>query len=144
MVPPDRHQRSTSPEYWLLSPNSISPHPVPGLWFLVHLMLIYGTLKPHSHTHSSQSLVLPGLTFLSVLIFLCLIIMFWLWTTCLILDWYLLTFWPSCLPWYSALVSPLISLLPWPTTACTTVLTLIKALNGSPFCWLIITQLNKH
>ncbi len=43
VVPPDRHQRSPSPEYWLLSPNSISHHPVPGLWLLVHLMLIYGT-----------------------------------------------------------------------------------------------------
>ncbi len=52
---------------------------------------------------------------------------------------YLPAFWPSCLPWYSALVSPLISLLPLPTTACTTVLTLIKATNGSPLCWPIIT-----
>ncbi len=43
VVPPDRHQRSPSPEYWLLSPNSISHHPVPGLWLLVHLMLIYGS-----------------------------------------------------------------------------------------------------
>ncbi len=43
VVPPDRHQRSPSPDYWLLSPNSISHHSVPGLWLLVHLMLIYGT-----------------------------------------------------------------------------------------------------
>ncbi len=98
--------------------------------------------SPDAHlwdTHSSQSLVLPWLTFLSVLIFLCLIIVFWLWTVSLVFDWYLPAFWPSCLPWYSALVSPLISLLPLPTTACTTVLTLIKATNGSPLCWPIIT-----
>ncbi len=55
-------------------------------------------------------------------------------------DWYLSAFWPSCLPWYSALVSPLISLLPLLTTACMTVLTLIKAANGFPLCWLIITE----
>ncbi len=96
----------------------------------------------HTHTHSSQSLVLPRLTFLSVLIFRCWIIVFWLWTVSLILDWYLSAFWPSFLPWYSALVSPLISLLPLPTTACTTVLTLIKTVNGSPLCWLIITILS--
>ncbi len=99
-----------------------------------------GLLKPHSHTHSSQSLVLLQLTFLSVLIFLCLNIVFWLWTVSLVLDWYLPAFWPSCLPWYSALVSPLISLLPLPATACTPVLTIIKAANGSPLCWLIITE----
>ncbi len=99
-----------------------------------------GLLKPHSHTHSSRSLVLPRLTFLSILIFLYWIIMFWLWTVSLILDWYLPAFWPSCLPWYSALVSSLISLLPLPTTACTTVLTIIKPANGSPLCWLIITE----
>ncbi len=90
-------------------------------------------LKPHS----PQSLVLPRLTFLSILIFLCLIIVFWLWTVSLILDWYLPALWPSYLPWYSALVSPLISLLPLLTTACTTVLTLIKNANGSLLCWLI-------
>ncbi len=94
----------------------------------------------HTHTHSSQSLVLPRLTFLSVLIFLCWIIVFWPWTVSLVLDCYLPAFWPSCLPWYSALVSPLISLLPLPTIACTTVLTLIKAANGSPLRWLIITD----
>ncbi len=66
--------------------------------------------------------------------------MFWLWTVSLILDWYLSVFWPSCLPWYYALVSPLISLLPLLTTALKTVLTLIKAANGSPLCWLIITE----
>ncbi len=59
-----------------------------------------GLLKPHSHTHththSSWSLVLPRLTFLSILIFLCLIIVFWLWTVSLVLDWYLPVFWPSC------------------------------------------------
>ncbi len=43
VVPPDCHQKSPSPEYRLLSPNYISHHPVPGLWLLVHMMLIYGT-----------------------------------------------------------------------------------------------------
>ncbi len=93
----------------------------------------------HTHTHSSQSLVLLRLTFLCSLSFLCLIIVFWLWTVSLVLDLYLFVFWPSCLPWISAIVSPLISLLTLPTTACTTLLTLIKAANGSPLCWLIIT-----
>ncbi len=139
LVPTDHHQRSSSLEYWLLSPNSISHHPVPGLWLLFTWCSSMGLLKPHSHTHSSRSLVLPRLTFLSVLIFLCLIIVFWLLTVSLVLDWYLPGFWPFYLPWYSALVSPLISLLPLPTTACTTVLTHIKAANGSPLCWLIIT-----
>ncbi len=54
VVPPDRHQKSPSPEYWLLSLNSISHHPVPGLWLLVHPMLIYGT-----HTHR-KVLYCPG------------------------------------------------------------------------------------
>ncbi len=99
-----------------------------------------GLLKPHTHTHLSRSLVLPRLTFLSVLIFLCWIIVFWPWTVSLVLDCYLPAFWPSCLPWYSALVSPLISLLPLPTIACTTVLTLIKAANGSQLRWLFITE----
>ncbi len=63
LVPTDHHQRSSSLEYWLLSPNSISHHPVPGLWLLFTWYSSMGLLKPHSHTHSSRSLVLPRLTF---------------------------------------------------------------------------------
>ncbi len=61
VVPPDRHQRSPSPEYWLLSPNSISHHPVPGLWLLVHLMLIYGiTYATLTHTLIAKSYIAPA------------------------------------------------------------------------------------
>ncbi len=61
VVPPDRHQRSPSPEYWLLSPNSISHHPVPGLWLLVHLMLIYGTTYATlAHTLIVKSYIAPA------------------------------------------------------------------------------------
>ncbi len=93
----------------------------------------------HTHTHIHRDVLYwPGWRFWAFSSFSVWSLCFD-WTVSLILDWYLPAFWPSCLPWYSALVSPLISLWPLSTTARTTVLTLIKATNGSPLCWLIIT-----
>ncbi len=65
---PDHHQRSPSPEYWLFPLNSISHHPVPDTDYVLTCSLLPEILKPLSHTHSSRSLVLPQLTFLSITI----------------------------------------------------------------------------
>ncbi len=128
VVPPDHHQRSPSPEYRLITSNSISHHPAPGTDYELTWCLFMGLLKPLSRTHYSQSLVLPRLTFLSIIIFsiglLCLtpdcFSCFWI-ACCLALT-LLLCYMDCCilcllpapitrLSCYSAFVSSLITLL---------------------------------